>query len=325
MCWGIQALGRSRLYPAQSQCGNRPRRSDQRDVRDVIKRVIADGNLVAVHVRGSMRGLGPGIQLENDVLIYYQEFFMANKQRFHRKNVLVLGGNSGIGLAASRQFADEGGKLVITGRNPETLKSAAASMGAHAVCADMGDVNQTERVMHQVAQEFGLIDVLFVNAGIGGFSPVPDVTQEFWDEVHNVNLRGAFFAIQQALPVMRDSGSIVITGSIGSQMPLEGNVVYAAAKAGLRAMARVVAKELVPRGIRVNLVSPGPVDTEIFKREASAEQIEAQKKAMSAAVPIGRLGQSDEIANAVLFLASDEASFINGVDLYVDGGCIELS
>jgi len=166
--------------------------------------------------------------------------------------------------------------------------------------------------------------VLFVNAGVGGFAPVEAVTEDFWDFIHNVNLKGAFFAIQKALPLMRDGGSIVITGSIGSVAAVPGNVAYAAAKAGLRAVARIVGKEVLPRKIRVNMVSPGPTDTEIFKRDASMEEIEGVRAMLSGVVPLGRMGSSEEIARAVLFLASQEASFINGVDLFVDGGCVEL-
>jgi len=163
-----------------------------------------------------------------------------------------------------------------------------------------------------------------VNAGVGGFAPIPAVTERFWDDIHNVNLRGAFFAIQAALPHLADGGNIVITGSIGSVLALSGNVVYAAAKAGLRAVARTLAIELLPRRIRVNLVSPGPTDTEIFKRGATADEIERMRTAMKDAVPMGRMGEPAEVARAVLFLASDEASFITGVDLFVDGGCVEL-
>jgi NAD(P)-dependent dehydrogenase (short-subunit alcohol dehydrogenase family) len=163
------------------------------------------------------------------------------------------------------------------------------------------------------------------HAGVGGFATVPDVTEEFWDGIHQVNLRGAFFAIQAALPLIRDGGAIVITGSVGAIAAVPGNVAYAAAKAGLRAMARILAKELLPRRIRVNVVSPGPTDTEIFKRGASDAEIAGMREMLSSVVPIGRMGSSEEIAGAVLFLASKEASFINGVDLYVDGGCLELS
>jgi len=167
--------------------------------------------------------------------------------------------------------------------------------------------------------------VLHVNAGVGGFAAVAEVSEEFWDSVHGVNLRGAFFAVQAALPHLRDGGSIVITGSIGALRTLPGNVVYGAAKAGLRQMARILAAELLPRGIRVNVVSPGPIETEIFKRGASPEQIEAVRAALGGAVPMKRMGEPGEVARAVLFLASAEASFINGVDLCVDGGTIELS
>lgn len=244
--------------------------------------------------------------------------------RFQNKCVVILGGNAGIGLAAARMFRAEGAMLALTGRNAETLAAAAAETNALGIRSDMGVVTDSEAAMAEIADKLGGIDVLFVNAGVGGFAPITDVSEHFWDQVHAVNLRGAFFAIQKALPLMRDGGAIVITGSIGSVSAVPGNVVYAAAKAGLRAAARIIAKELLPRRIRVNMVSPGPTDTEIFKRDASAEEIEGMRSMLSGVVPIGRMGTSEEIARAALFLASEEASFINGVDLYVDGGCVEL-
>ncbi len=244
--------------------------------------------------------------------------------RFDQKCVLILGGNAGIGLAAARMFRAEGAKIAITGRNVETLHEAAQELDALAVRSDMGVVADTVAALAEVEEALGGIDILFVNAGVGGFAPVPDVTEEFWDGIHDVNLRGAFFAIQRALPMIRDGGAIVITGSIGSVSAVPGNVAYAAAKAGLRAVARIVGKELLPRRIRVNMVSPGPTDTEIFKRGASEAEIEGMRATLADVVPIGRMGTSEEIARAVLFLASDEASFINGIDLFVDGGCVEL-
>jgi NAD(P)-dependent dehydrogenase (short-subunit alcohol dehydrogenase family) len=238
--------------------------------------------------------------------------------------VVVLGGNAGIGLAAARMFRAEGAKLALTGRNAETLGAAAEECEALGVVSDMGQPVASRAAMAEIAEALGGIDVLFVNAGVGGFAPVEAVTEEFWDGIHAVNLRGAFFAVQAALPLLRDGGAIVITGSIGSVAAVPGNVAYAAAKAGLRAMARILAKELLPRRIRVNLVSPGPTDTEIFKRGASEAEIEGMQSMLAGVVPLGRMGTSEEIASAVLFLASREASFINGVDLYVDGGCVEL-
>lgn len=244
--------------------------------------------------------------------------------RFDGKCVVILGGNAGIGLAAARMFRAEGAKLALTGRNAETLAAAAEEVEGLGIRADMGVVEQSKAALSEIEEALGGIDVLFVNAGVGGFAAVPDVTEEFWDGIHAVNLRGAFFAIQQALPLMRDGGSIVITGSIGSVAAVPGNVAYAAAKAGLRAVARILAKELLPRRIRVNMVSPGPTDTEIFKRDASAAEIAGVRDMLSGVVPMGRMGTAEEVARAALFLASTEASFINGVDLYVDGGCIEL-
>jgi NAD(P)-dependent dehydrogenase (short-subunit alcohol dehydrogenase family) len=244
--------------------------------------------------------------------------------RFENRCVVILGGNAGIGHAAARLFKAEGAKLAITGRDEKTLTAVAEEMNALAIRSDMGVVADSVAAMAEIESALGGIDILFVNAGVGGFAPVSDVTEAFWDGIHAVNLRGAFFAIQRALPLMRDGGCIVITGSIGSVAAVPGNVVYAAAKAGLRAMARIIGKELLPRRIRVNMVSPGPTDTEIFKRDASAEEIKGVQDMLSGVVPIGRMGTAEEIARAVLFLASDEASFINGVDLYVDGGCVEL-
>jgi NAD(P)-dependent dehydrogenase (short-subunit alcohol dehydrogenase family) len=244
--------------------------------------------------------------------------------RFDSKCVVILGGNSGIGLAAAHMFRAEGAKLAITGRNEKTLAKVASELGALGIRSDMGSVADSAAAMAEIEEALGGIDVLFVNAGVGGFAPITDVSEEFWDGIHSVNLRGAFFAVQKALPLMRDGGSIVITGSIGSVAAVPSNVAYAAAKAGLRAVARILGVELLPRKIRVNMVSPGPTDTEIFKREASAEEIAGVRAMLAGVVPMGRMGEAEEIAKAVLFLASDEASFINGVDLYVDGGCVEL-
>jgi len=244
--------------------------------------------------------------------------------RFNNKAVIILGGNAGIGLAAARLFAAEGARVALTGRNTATLADAGAQTGAFTHRADIADTAQSAAVLGEIGAELGPIDVLFLNAGVGGFAPVADVTEAFWDGIHAVNLRGAFFALQQAIPLMRDGGAIVVTGSIGSVATVPGNVAYAAAKAGLRAVVRIVAKELLPRRIRVNMISPGPTDTEIFKRDAPEAQIAAMRTMFADVVPMGRMGEAEEVARAALFLASADASFINGVDLYVDGGCVEL-
>ncbi len=248
--------------------------------------------------------------------------------RFQDRIALVIGGNSGIGRAAALAYAAEGATVAITGRDPGTLAAVAAQIGPGtlAVQADISDPGSTDDVARQLRERHGRVDVLFVNAGVGGFAPAPAVTPQMWDQVHGVNLRGCFFAAQKILPLMGRGGSIVFTGSIGSQLAAPANVVYAASKAGLRAVARILAVELVSQGIRVNMVSPGPTETPILYRNPGmdAKAADALRQMMIANTPMKRMGTPEEIARAVLFLSSDEASFITGVDLFVDGGVIEL-
>lgn len=244
--------------------------------------------------------------------------------RFRGKTVLIFGGNSGIGLATARAFQAEGADVAITGRNQATLDAVAAETGMLALRSDIASIADSKASIDRVVREYGPIDILFVNAGVGGFAAADQISEAFWDEVHGINLRGCVFAVQQALPHVRDGGSIVITGSIGSVLALPGNLAYAAAKAGLRAAARILATELLPRRIRVNMVSPGATDTEIFKRNATDEEVTALRELMQGNVPMKRLAMPEEIAPAVLFLASDGASYITGIDLFVDGGAVEL-
>ncbi|MEY2853891.1 MAG: hypothetical protein RL030_1023 [Pseudomonadota bacterium] len=248
--------------------------------------------------------------------------------RFRDKAVLVIGGNSGIGLAAAKGFAAEGAHVVITGRDSKTLAEAAQAIGsgAQALRSDISELASLDAVIETMRGRFGRIDVLFVNAGIGTFAPIPAVTPELWDQVQAVNLKGCFFAAQKALPLMGRGGSIVFTGSIGSLLAVPGNVVYAAAKAGLRAVTRIFAVELVGQGIRVNMVSPGATETPLINRNVGmdADAVDALRQQMINSTPMHRMGEPEEIARAVLFLASHEASFITGVDLFVDGGVIEL-
>lgn len=246
--------------------------------------------------------------------------------RFRDKIVLVLGGNSGIGLASARAFAGEGGIVRLTGRDQATIDSAAATIkGAKGYCADISDIAAMDDLISAIEAEDGRIDVLFVNAGVGGFAPVRDLTPEDWDSIHAVNLRGAVFAIQKAVRLMGKGGSIVVTGSIGGHGVLPGNVAYGAAKAGLAMAVKIIAAELVGDGIRVNIVSPGPIDTPIINRNPgmNAAAVEGLRAQMIAAVPMRRMGQAEEVARAVLFLASDDASFITAANLFVDGGTLE--
>jgi NAD(P)-dependent dehydrogenase (short-subunit alcohol dehydrogenase family) len=247
--------------------------------------------------------------------------------RFRDKVVLVVGGNSGIGLASAQAFAGEGASVIVTGRSRRTLDEAVAMIaGAEAFQTDIADASALDPVIEAISARHGRIDVLFVNAGVGAFATVRDVTPELWDEIMNVNLRGCFFAVQKALPLMQRGGSILLTGSIGADAAIPGNVAYAASKAGLRAVARILAKELVGEGIRVNVVSPGPIETPLINRNIgmSDAEVQALRDAMIAAVPMHRMGDPVEVARTVLFLASEEASFITSADLCVDGGALDL-
>ncbi|RKF20638.1 SDR family oxidoreductase [Altericroceibacterium spongiae] len=247
--------------------------------------------------------------------------------RFDNKTVLVMGGNSGMGLASAKAFASEGAKVRITGRNPKTLDEAVAAIpDAVGYQADISDITATERLISRIEAQDGKIDVLYVNAGVGGFAPLRDISEEDWDFVHSVNLKGCVFAIQKALKLMGKGGSIIVTGSIGAHVSLPGNLTYAAAKGGLYAAVKVIAGELVSEKIRVNMVSPGPIDTPLLHRNPGMDDkaVAALKEQMLGAIPMHRMGEADEVARAVLFLASDEASFITAANLFVDGGALEL-
>jgi NAD(P)-dependent dehydrogenase (short-subunit alcohol dehydrogenase family) len=244
--------------------------------------------------------------------------------RFSGKNVIVIGGNSGIGLAAARAFAHEGARVVITGRSIDTLRSAEQEIGhgAVAIQSDIGDLGQIDQLFSRLAGQLAQIDVLFVNAGIGAFAPIEKVTEQDWDNVHGVNLKGVFFTVQKALPLLTKGSSIVLTGSIGALKGIPTGSVYAASKAGLRALGRCFAAELVGKGIRVNVVSPGPTETPIIGRTAGLppQAIPAIREQMIRNTPMRRMGAPEEVAAAVLFLASNESAFVTGIDFLVDGG-----
>ena len=248
-------------------------------------------------------------------------------ERFKDKVVLVLGGNSGMGLAAAKAFAAEGGKVHFTGRDQATIEAAEAAIPTSTgYRSDIADPASSEDVIARIEAADGRLDVLYINAGVGGFAPLRGITEEAWDHIHSINLRGCVFALQKALRIMGRGGSIVVTGSIGAHGALEGNGTYAAAKAGLHMAMKVFAKELVGEGIRLNVVSPGPIDTPLLHRNPGMtdEQVAQLKDMMIANIPMHRMGESADVAKAVLFLASDDASFITGTNLFVDGGLIEL-
>jgi len=247
--------------------------------------------------------------------------------RFENKIVLVFGGNSGMGLAAAQLFAAEGAKVHFTGRNQQTIDEAKATIpGSTGYQADIADIASTESVVSAIEAADGRIDVCYINAGVGGFAPLRGITEADWDHVHQINLKGCVFALQKSVRLMGRGGSVVVTGSIGAHGALAGNGTYSAAKAGLYMAMKVFAKELVSEGIRVNIVSPGPIDTPLLHRNPgmSEADVAALKDMMIANIPMHRMGEAEEVAKAVLYLASDDASFITGANLFVDGGLIEL-
>src|SRR6267378_3568655 len=232
------------------------------------------------------------------------------------KVAVVTGGNSGIGLATAKRFREEGAKVVISGRDQKTLDEAVKTIGG-----DVSKLSDLDRLYKTVAEKFGKIDVLFANAGIAKFALVGDSTEALFDETFDVNVKGVFFTIQKALPLLNEGASIIINSSVANQTGAASASVYAATKAAVRSFARTLTSELVDRGIRINVVSPGPITTPIFGRTGlPQEAVDEFARGIKERVPMKRFGKPEEIASTVLFLATPESSYITGVDINVDGG-----
>jgi NAD(P)-dependent dehydrogenase (short-subunit alcohol dehydrogenase family) len=247
--------------------------------------------------------------------------------RLQGKVAVVTGGNSGIGLASAKRLHDEGARVVITGRDARTLDAAVGTIGAGTLTlqSDVSKAADVDRLYSVVASKVGKIDVLFANAGIGKFAPYTESSEALFDEVFAINVKGVYFTIQKAIPHLNDGASVILNTSVVGSAGTENMSVYAATKAAVRSFARTAAAELRGRNIRVNAVAPGPIATPIFGRTGmTAEQIEGFKAGISAHVPLGRIGRPEEIAGAVAFLASDDASYVTGIELNVDGGMANL-
>jgi len=244
-------------------------------------------------------------------------------KRLEEKVTVVTGGNSGIGLATAKQFRDEGAHVAISGRSQKTLDEAAKELGKDAlvVQADVSKAADTEKFFSAVEKRFGKIDVLFVNAGIAKFVPVDQVSEEHYDEIFDINAKGAYFTVRRALPYLNDGASIILNTSVVSHKGFPAASVYSGTKAAMRSFTRTLAAELAARNIRVNAVAPGPIETPIFERTGlSKEERDDFAKNAIAAVPLKRFGKPEEVATTVAFLASKDASYITGVELDVDGG-----
>ncbi len=243
------------------------------------------------------------------------------------KVALITGGNSGIGLATAKRFVNEGAYVFITGRRKEELKAAVKGIGRNvtAVQGDVSNLADLDRLFAQIKKEKGKIDIVFANAGVAKYAPLGEITEEFYDSIFDINVKGVLFTVQKALPLLRDGASIILNASIVASKGFSSNSVYSATKAAVRSFARTWTTDLKDRRIRVNAVSPGPIDTPgLNELLASSETGNQRKKMISNTVPLGRLGTPDEIAKAVVFLASNDSSYITGTELFVDGGFAQV-
>jgi len=248
--------------------------------------------------------------------------------KHHGKVALITGGTSGLGLATAQRLAVEGARVIVTGRRQPALEAAVEQIGHNAtgIRGDISNAADLDRLYSTVRKQVGRLDILFANAGGGEFRPLGDITEEHFDKTFAINVKGTVFTVQKALPLMPAGSAIVINGSMVSVKGLPAFGVYAASKAALRSFARTWSVDLKDRGIRVNVVAPGTIVTPAYKSELglSDEQIEGFKNQAAALAPLGRTGTADEIAKAVSFLASDDASYITGIELFVDGGTAQI-
>ena len=242
------------------------------------------------------------------------------------KKALITGGNSGIGLATARLFIAEGAEVAITGRDQKTLDEAVAELGpdARGYRADVTIAEDRKQLFAALARDFGNLDIVFANAGISGKTPTGATDEAIFENIIYTNLNGAFFTVNSAAPLLNESGSVIFNGSVHNYLGQSGMAAYAATKGGLVSMARAIAADLAPRNIRVNVVAPGATKTPIWKRGSrandTAEQSAKLADFVSSSIALGRWGEPEELAKAVLFLASDDSSYINAIELVVDGG-----
>jgi len=247
--------------------------------------------------------------------------------RLDGKIALVTGGNSGIGLATAKHFVDEGAYVFITGRRDAELTAAVKEIGKNvtAVRGDVSNLGDLDRLFAQIKTEKGRLDIVFANAGVARYGRLGEISEELYDTTFDINVKGVVFTVQKALPLMPDGAAIIVNSSIVGSKGFSANSIYSATKAAVRSFARTWTTDLKDRRIRVNAISPGSIDTPgLSDLLASSDVGEQRKKMISASVPLGRFGTAEEIAKAVVFLASDESSYVTGIELFVDGGIAQV-
>lgn len=241
----------------------------------------------------------------------------------NQKTALITGGNSGIGYATAKLFKEKGATVIITGRNATAISNAATELGVTGYASDQGDLQAIDQLAAAVKTDFGSIDIIFLNAGIAKFAPFTQSTEAHFDEILNINLKGVFFTLQKLLPLLSDGGSVIFNTSVNATVGMPNSGVYTASKAALIGLSRVLATELSVRKIRVNCISPGPVETPVYQKLGlNPEEIAGFSQVLSDKILLKRFAQAEEIAQLAAFLASDDSSFITGTEMVIDGGLI---
>jgi len=238
-------------------------------------------------------------------------------ENLENKVAVITGGNSGIGYAAAKSLSEKGAKVIITGRRKEAIENAAKNLGVAGLLADQSSLDDINRLVEVLKADFGKVDILLINAGITKFAPIEAMSEVIFDEIMDVNFKGAYFTLSKLIPILNDNASVILLSSTSATISPQSASVYAASKAAMNAVGKIAALELAPRRIRVNTVSPGPIATEIMNKIGLDDNLEKQ---LVNSIPLARMGEAGEVANLITFLAGDESSYITGSNFLVDGG-----
>ncbi len=237
------------------------------------------------------------------------------------KVAVVTGGNSGMGYATAKEFASLGATVIITGRNRTSVETAASELKVKGITADQASLTDTDALVKEIKDAYGKVDILFINAGVGAFSPIEQTTEDLYDRIMDINFKGAYFTLSKFLPILSDGAAVTFNSSINATVAMAGAAVYSASKAAINSLTKVAAIELAPRSIRVNTISPGPIHTAILTKTGMDEPTIANvKTSLADKVPLKRIGDSEEVAKLVAFLSGPDGAFITGAEYIIDGG-----